>query len=276
MYRRVNILRKTLIIHIDGQHRDWKSVTACTLGYILDRTFVDNFEKRVVHNQTTLLEAIEDINNKKTYGACIVVDEAGSSVNKMKYYEDMAQAITESIQILGYLRTIIIFVSPVRGFILASLRQMTHKYFHSTRTSNDFATVQVYDLKYNAYREKMFKAKPKIRMFGNKIIVPRVRFHVAPAWLIEKYQKLELERKPVMLAGMKERGLEVEIKAVKKDVYALLELVKKDPNPYTMPNSKSGKIRFSVSRLRNKLELRQADAMFIKEELESILNAKKK
>lgn len=274
LYRRVHKQRKTLILHIGGEHRSGKSQLAVYLGAVLDKTFVDNFEKRVVHNQKTLLEAIEDINEKKIYGACVVIDEAGSTTAALSYQQEMAKSISESVQILGFLRIILIFVSPVRGFVLSSLRQMMHKSFYTKRESDEYTECQMYNLLYNNFAEEPYKAKPRVRLFGSRIIVPSIKFHKPPKWLSDKYEALEQQRKPIMLSALRERSTasEAKEKPAKVDLNKIIETIKLNPVPFLSTNSKPTAIRLSVDRLRGKLNLTTTDAKFVKLEAEALLS----
>ena len=269
LYQRVHRLKKSLIIHIDGQHRSSKSTTACLIGTILDRTFIPNFNKRVVHTSEALIAAISEIEQKKIHGAVIICDEAGANLNNMKYFENVAQAISESVQVLGYLRVVIIFVSPMRGFILSSLRQMTHLYFHTRRGSNDYSICQMYALKYDPFHEKNYKQRPVVRLFGSRIIVPSLKIYKPPAWLLEKYQALEQERKPILLESLRTRSMgEDKPKQNKPDVAQLLAKIRNDPTPYLAPASKEGVRKLSLPRLRLNLKCSDTTAKYLKAEWE--------
>lgn len=264
MYHRVKGLKKTLIIHIDGDHRSWKSVWGCVFGALLDKTFIDNFDNRVIHSQKGLIDEISRIDKARIFGACIIVDEAGSTVNKQKYYEEMAQVINENVQILGYLKTIIIFISPRREFILSSLRKMTHKHFYMERDSNEYSYLTPYDIRYNSYKEESYKRKPRIRFFGQKIVLTRIKVHSAPKWLVEKYEALENLRKPALLAKMQEKSAAQEIANEREDIDKLIERVVANPDDYASKRSTPGNIILEVWKLKNKLHVSKSEANEIK------------
>lgn len=271
LHRRVWQTGKTLIAHADGEHRSWKSIKIAELGVLLDSTFLPNFNNRVVHTPKDFLDEVQRINDNKIYGAFIQVDEAGASINKQDYYEEFAKAINESIQILGYLHVIIVFVSPIRGFILSSLQKMTNLYLHFERNSNEYCYVIPYNLKYNSIKKAEFPKHPKIRLFGMKYKLMKLKWGTAPAFIVQKYQELELLRKPPLLAKMREKGLESEIREKKRDIEQLIELVVQNPNDYASKSSTSENPIMDRFRIKGKLQISTGDATYIKSEAEDRL-----
>jgi len=221
-----------------------------------------------VNSKKALLDAIAVLDQKKTYGACVIIDEAGADMNKQKYYEEMMQVVNESIQILGYLKAIIIFVSPRRNFIMSSLRQMTHYHFYSKRNSNEFTHLTPYELKYNAYKEEPYKKHPKVILFGQKIVLARLKISKAPEWLVERYQQLELQRKPALLAKLRERGIESEIVEKKQDIDKLIDLVVEHFEDYKGKRFADDNVILNVFRIKGRLKIPMSDAEYIKSEAE--------
>lgn len=279
LYRRVKQLGKTLIIQVDGEHRSWKSIKTCEMGVILDPSFEkyhrnsnpENLNPRIVHSKRELMDMIEDIVKNNHYGAFIMVDEAGATVNKREYYDDIAQAINQSIQVLGKWHIIIAFVAPIKGEVLSSLQRMTNLYIHVERNSNEYTSFNVYNMKYNSIKKQDYPKKPIVRLFGSRFKLKKLKLCSAPDWIVQKYQEIEDTKKPIMLKKMREKSLESEIKEIKKDPYELIEKVVKNWEEYKAPSSTHEKIILDRFRLKGKLEISQGDAAFIKAEAEERL-----
>lgn len=284
-YRRVKGLRKTLIMHVSGEHQSWKSIFASRLAFTLDPTFTkpcptiddatDNFRKRVIHSPESFLDAIQDIQQNNIFGAALVIDEAGASMNKQAYYEKIIQAVNKTIQILGKYRVIIIFVSPVRDFIVASLRKMTHVYIHADRYSNEFTHLTVYNIKFNPYKEVPYKEKIRIRLFGSKIIVPNIKLYKSPTWLIDKYHIIEDERKPALLEQIREDGMAGEIqKKERVDTGKIIADVVERWDEFKGKKMLFGTISLHTGTISEKFNLSQFKASYIKRAAEVILEQK--
>lgn len=196
----------TLIAHFDGRHRSGKSLAAITIASIYDRTFWPNFEDRVVHSPEAFLKAIEDIKNNNINGGVIVVDEAGATMASTSWFEAMSQAISKSVQILGYLHIIIFFVSPIKDFLLSGLKKMTNVYIHVKRYDRQESKLFIYNVSYNAIRGKIFHRHPTVSMFGELRTLNSIRLRAIPKWIMKRYQALEKGRKSNMLDVLKEDG----------------------------------------------------------------------
>ena len=150
----VHITGLTLLAHFDGRHRSGKSVSAALIAAIWDKTFLKNFERRVVHNAEDFLEEMRRIEKEGIMGAVILVDEAGQSMGASDWYQQFADAIQKSIQVFGYLHIIILFVSPVKDFLLSGLRKMTNMYIRVKRFNNQEANLIIYDIDYGLRKNK--------------------------------------------------------------------------------------------------------------------------
>ena len=205
----VHITGLTLLAHFDGRHRSGKSVSAALIAAIWDKTFLKNFERRVVHNAEDFLEEMRRIEKEGIMGAVILVDEAGQSMGASDWYQQFADAIQKSIQVFGYLHIIILFVSPVKDFLLSGLRKMTNMYIRVKRFNNQEANLIIYDIDYGLRKNRMdyYYKKPRLSIFGQKITLKKLKIRNPPKWFLEKYQKLEQERKPKIMEQLRNKGI---------------------------------------------------------------------
>lgn len=192
-----------MLAHFDGRPRSGKSVQAVIIASLLDKTFLKNFDKRIVHSSADFLNQVEEIKKSGIKGCVIIVDEAGESMASTSWYEDMSRAISSTTQVFGYLQIIVFFVSPVRDFILNSMRKMTNVYCNVTRKSKLESSLRFYHISYNTIAQKTYYQVPKISVFDEQKTLWRIRFRNIPADILEQYQALEQDRKPGILDRVK-------------------------------------------------------------------------
>lgn len=207
----------TYLASIDGRHRSGKSLTACMIAYLIDPTFWDNMESRIVHSPAEFMAAVERIKRDNIKGAVIIVDEAGVSMSSSDWYEKMLKTVTKVVQFFGYLYVIVFFVAPTKDFVDSRLRKMFHAYYKVDRPSNFYNTVKIYSLKYNSMLNKWFYKHPIVEVGGERITVQQFRFPCPPSWMIERYENMAVLHKDSMLREMTQSINTVEQKEFSKD-----------------------------------------------------------
>jgi hypothetical protein len=264
----------TYLASFDGKHRSSKSTTAITFAYLWDPTFWDYFESRIVQDHIEFVNAMEQISKLKIKGGCIIVDEAGVSMSSSDWYERWMKTITKMVQMFGYLYPIVLFVAPVKDFVDSRLRRMFHAYYHVERYDKLKSYVTPYNVRFNAILGKWFYKKPRMRIGSQEIIVRRIVIHKPPAFIIERYQQLELNRKDKMFKGFLEELKTEEVKEAKKEVDLddVVEFVIKNYKNYESKRSLPQLIQLDSTRLEFGLKLRQREAMFVRAEAEQVLN----
>lgn len=207
----------TMLAHLDGRQRSGKSISAILLAILWDKSFLANFDRRIVHTADDFLEEIRRIEAENIKGAVIVVDEAGYSMSASDWYQRFADAIQKSIEVFGYLHIVVLFVSPVKDFLLSGLRKMTNIYIRVKRFNNNETNLIMYDIDYGLRKNRMdyFYKKPRLSVFGQKITMRKLKIRNPPKWLLDKYRALEQRRKPKIMEELRIKGIHQQQEAAK-------------------------------------------------------------
>lgn len=200
-----------------GRHRSGKSVSASCAGYLMDPTFWDNYESRVVKDHREFFDAWEVIDRNKIYGAVVQVDEAGVSMASSDWYETWIKDISKMVQMFGYLRPVVFFCAPIKDFVDNRLRRMFQNYFEVNRFSRAYCVYRPYDVGFNTFKNKAIYKTPKISLMDKDVYINRIVI-TPPEFIIDRYQALEEERKPIMLRGFKDDMLKAEAAGQKREV----------------------------------------------------------
>lgn len=226
LHRRVNVIGKSLIIQIDGEHQTGKSSSGgYLLCYLLDPTFSANRRDRICTTAREILQAVQKIKESEIKGAAIMIDEGGAAAGRQDYHEKIQKAIDKTIQIIGNLRIIIVVISPVKQQISSSLERMAHKYIHFARYGKEYTNAYPYNIHYNSIAKQIITPKPVVVIFGNRYILKRIKISRLPKWLDDQYREIENEKKPLLLRKLAEDGLKEEIEEKKQDPLELVPIV---------------------------------------------------
>lgn len=94
------------------------------MSLLLDETFEENMEKRIVYDAKSFMDACKEIEEKKIHGAAIIWDEAGVGLSSRDWYDISNKSINYAIQVLGYLHPYIFFVTQDASFLDAQPRKL--------------------------------------------------------------------------------------------------------------------------------------------------------
>ncbi len=259
-----------LLVSFDGRSRAGKSITACTLGCLLDSTFEKNFERRIVREIKEFYGALEEIERQKIEGGVVMVDEAGITMSSADFYERWNRAIFKTMQVFGYLHPIILFISPVKEFVDSRLRKLTNYHFAIKRYNNKETTIFPYEVLYSSLKQKYFYKKPVIRVLGNEIIVNRIQLSRPPEWIIKKYGEIEVAFKSKVIKTFGADVLKEEItqKAESISQDEIIKYVVENYNRFLAKKSKPDNIKLDPNKIRFvfRRSLTFRDAQYISEE----------
>ena len=273
--REVVELKKSWLAHFQGGHRQGKTISAITLGYIFDPTFYDHFEKRLCVSREQYADALDQIKRLKRRGCVIIVDEAGTSVNSSEWFTSWMRAIQSSFEVMGYLSPIVFFCSPVRDYVSTKLSKMFNTQFDCNRTSLTETTLTPYNLKYNTIKKKFFYRFPVVRFQNKRITLKRLVIKRPPQWLIDRYEGKSFEQKDEKLDSyidtIKQSAILDTVKE-RVDLDVLVEKVTKNWRFFKDEGARGNKIKIDVSELKYQLELKNDLALLVKKRAEKILN----
>ncbi len=156
IYQRIHIDEFNFIGMIVGKHRTAKSSTAVSICNILDKTFKDNLEKRVVYFPNDFQLALKEIKQQNIKGGAIVWDEAGVGIPARDWYEIANKSINYTLQVFGRYLPIVIFVTPDAGFIDSHARKMFHGFYEMERYMKVKAILKPFEVRYNRRVTKVY------------------------------------------------------------------------------------------------------------------------
>ena len=237
----------SLIASFDGRHRSGKSVTVATISCLIDPTFWDNFNSRIVTTPDQFLRVIKSFGDNDIHGGVIQIDEAGITLSGADFYERWMKNVVDAVQMFGYLNPIVFFVAPIKDFINAPLRKMFHIYFNVRRYSDGCAYVIPYHLNYSGTYSKTFYRKPVVRFAGRKFHLRKLKMPKPPDFIVKRYKELEKLNKSRILEGLvKNMGyLQTRDTSRKLSEDEILECILNTPELYEAKSSKPEDLKLS-------------------------------
>lgn len=185
----------SLLITFYGPHRTGKSLTAVDFAYILDETFEDNLEDRVVYDGKGLVTAFKTIRKNKIKGGAVIVDEAGSGeLSSSRWYEEAAKIINAELQAVGYLNPFVGFVTQSFSFINTTARRLSQGVFRVKRTNNEYAMIKPFWISDNPWSSGVYHKYPIFCESHNNVVsnifkINRIKIGLPPEHILRRYQK---------------------------------------------------------------------------------------
>lgn len=182
---------------VAGPHQSGKSTSSCVLSWLIDETFKDNFEKRVIYDPADLKEHIRKADrchsiNQRDIGQAIVLDEAGNTVEAQNYYSEVSREFNKVLQMMGYLKPIIFFICPIRRGIDSKIRDMANFHYNIRRpNTREFTLISPRELKYDNITNRTWTKRPIIRYYGEKILLNNIKIYGIPSEILKRYKDLE-------------------------------------------------------------------------------------
>lgn len=271
------ILKKfTHLASFDGRHRSGKSITASTIGHLIDPTFWRDYEQRLVQDPKEFVDAVEFIAKQNIRGAVIQVDEAGVSMASSDWYERWLKTISKMVQMFGYLYLIVFFVAPLKDFVDSRIRKMFHSYYKVERFNNEYSIISPYRLKYSSIRNKWYYKSPIVNFQGERIVLNRIRFGKPPQDIIDRYEAIANQRKKEMLAGFIEDMKKDEARETRQelDIDKIINKVVQNYPNYESKRSKPDNPTLEQVKIEFGFRLTNRQAKYVKYEAETMLRNK--
>lgn len=161
IYVRLHIFNFSLLVIWYGRHRSGKSISSLVFSVLLDPTFIDNLESRVVYNVVDLKKQARIIRDKGIKGASIIYDEAGSGdLSNQRWYEEKAKRINAVLQSIGYLNPFINFVTQDFFFLNSQARKLSQGVFECKRTNNKYTVIKPFWISNDPWSAKIYHKYP--------------------------------------------------------------------------------------------------------------------
>ena len=269
--------RLSLFITVDGRHRSGKSRFVFLASCLMSNSFEKNPEKFMVQDAEGLLALTEEIDREKIKNPIIIVDEAGSALNKGDWQERIQKAVIKTLTVIGYLHPTIFFCAPLRSFILKGIRDMSHIYIRVSRHSKEYATVEIYKMNYNSLYNKMFYRRPILHFYNQPIKVTGIRVSLPPKHIDDIYSEIELRRKPITLHDIRAdvKQIRSEKKRNSPDYETMSKEIIADVNAFSSPRSKPGAIKINTLAVKTRYGCSLVAAQQIKFMVEAEMNGNK-
>jgi len=193
LWRKLNCDNFSMLLVFYGLHRTGKSLSATSICHILDETFEDNLEKRVVYTSRDLIQAFKDIRDHKIKGGGIVVDEAGSGdLSNMRWYEELSKVIGAELQAVGYLNPLICFVTQSFSFINTTARKLSQGVFEVSRTNNTFSKIKPFWVENSPWSVNSFHRYPLFcesrgGVASNVYKINKIKIGLPPQGILDRY-----------------------------------------------------------------------------------------
>lgn len=201
LWQQLHTYNFSLLLTFYGKHRAGKSLAAVLFACIIDPTFADNLERRVVYTSQDFLKATNELRDKKIKGGAIIKDEAGTGdLSSQRWYEESAKIINAQLQAIGYLNPFIAFVTQNFNFINTHARKLSQGVFEVTRRSNRYANVKPFWIESSPWSPGFIHKYPIYYEKYNDIVSSRykinnIKINLPPKDIMDRYEKHSNEYK---------------------------------------------------------------------------------
>ena len=274
IWRKLHIENFSFLIIFYGLHRVGKSLSAVSFCHILDPTFEENLENRVVYTSRGLIEEFKKIREEKIKGAGIIVDEAGTGdLSSQRWYEDMAKIVSANLQSVGYLNPFICFVTQNFSFINATARKLSNGVFEVTRKSNRFTSIKPFWIENNPWMTGFYRKYPifcenRNGIPSNVYKVNRIKIGMPPPKIRNRYDAHSQAYKDKFLKDSEEeiqlmRQAKTQKNVLVTGINAMAEEVYKNIDDYSRTDRK-GNIIINPELIRHEHTITYRDAKLVK------------
>lgn len=188
----------------NGKHRSTKSTSSASVGYLMDGTFWDRRQYRIVREPLEFLDEIEVVRKRKIKGAYFQIDEAGVSMSSSGWYEQWARAISSTVQMIGYLNPMIAVVAPLNEFVLSVLRRLLNNLYICSRYNNEFSVVKPYEVFYSSMFRNYMYPRPTLKFGGQKYVIRKLVMGKPPQFIIDGYEEIMNPQKDAKLSQIRQ------------------------------------------------------------------------
>lgn len=274
LWRKLHVDNFSLLIIFYGRHRVGKSITAVTFAHILDETFDDEMEERIVYDSKSFIKVAKSIKDRKIKGGAIIFDEAGSGdLSNQRWYEEASKIISAELQAIGYLNPFIGFVTQNFSFINSTARRLSQGVFEVNRTNNMYSTVKPYWIETNPWIHGFYRRYPIF--CENKNGVPSniyktnvIKISLPPKNILDRYIAHSQAFKDQLLSNS-EKDIDI-ISLQKEKNYANLQNIEgivsevlQDPSKYSIRKRGEG-INIDKNLIRHHFKLKYTDTSLVK------------
>ena len=285
IYKRIHEYKFNFLGMFTGKHRVGKSTSAISISHILDTTFLNNLEERVVYFPDDFMTALQQIKKKRIIGGAIVWDEAGVGIPAREWYDTSNKSISYTLQVFGRYRPIVFFVTQDVGYIDSQARKLFHGFYEMNRLGNKCAIAKTFDVKYNKRTGKVYYIYPRYHMkngdaFGCKIIIEKINILKPFKEMEDRYEYHSKIFKDKIVEQMKERSekykqSDIDAKRMTVDEITKKLMEEKENKLFLSKRSKEDDVIFDKDAIRQEFDITDSLARHIKKIVELKVNEEK-
>lgn len=272
LWRKLHVENFSLLLIFYGKHRVGKSLSAVDFCYILDETFEENMEKRIVYTSKDLIQAFKDIKANGIKGGGIVVDEAGSGdLSNMRWYEELAKVVSAELQAVGYLNPLICFVTQNFSFINTTARKLSQGVFEVDRTNMLYSKIKPFWIENSPwvtgfYRKYPIFCESRGGVASNVYKINKIKIGLPPRSILDRYIAHSQAFKDQLLLNSEESVEMAEFDKTKKrtlvsGIEAIVKEVLVNSDDYMSYSKKKGSATFlneNIIQHRHGISLKEA------------------
>ena len=273
LYRKLHVDNFSLLITFYGRHRVGKSVGAVSFAYILDPTFEENLETRVVYTGKDIVNAFNEIKKKKIKGGAVVIDEAGSTeISNQRWYEESAKLVNAELQAIGYLNPFIAFVTQSFSFINTTARKLSQGVFEVNRNTNQYSNIKPFWIDNNPWVSSTYRKYPifcerRNNVVSNVFKINNIKIGLPPEDVFKRYRHHSEAFKDNLLKSSIEELETMDLLKQQKSVFvtgidAIVTEVLTNIDNYTTTSHLGTTVKDEV--IKHKHELTWRDAKLVK------------
>ena len=274
IYKRIHTFKFNFLGMLTGKHRVGKSLTAICMSDILDPTFKENLEERVVYFPDDFMRALQVIKKKRIIGGAIIWDEAGVGIPAREWYDTANKSISYTLQVFGRYRPIVYFVTQDMSYIDSQARKLFHGFYEMNRVHNKFAIAKPFDVKYNKRSGKVYYVYPRYHMknddaYGSKVIIRKMRIARPYREIEDRYEYHSKIFKDKIVEQMQERSEKYKTGAIDAKRMTFQEVVdslvaQKENVLYLSKRSKPDNVIFDKDAIRHEFDIPDSQARHAK------------
>jgi len=273
LWRKLHVDNFSLLITFYGKHRAGKSLAAVSFAHILDPTFEENLEDRVIYGSKNLIKAVKKVRDENIKGAAFIVDEAGSGdLSSQRWYEEAAKIVSAELQAVGYLNPFIGFVTQNFSFINTTARKLSQGVFEVKRRNTAYTTIKPFWIENNPWISGYYRKYPifcenRQGIPSNIYKMNRIKLGLPPKPILDRYIAHSQAFKDKLLEDSEKDINAIAIKKNQDSLYidgidAIVKAVLKDIPKYKKEGRKKGLLDTNL--IRYHFHLRHDDAKLVK------------
>jgi len=285
IHEKVHAYKFNYLAFFTGKHRVGKSLTSLTIGNILDPTFFDSLETRVVYYPNDFMKALREIREKKIIGGVVIWDEAGVGIPAREWYEISNKAINKAVQVFGKYRPIVFFVTQDVTYIDSQVRKLFHGFYEMYRADNTCSYMVPFNVRYNKRQGKIYFSYTRIYSANEDVVGRTIKLKVIAVKrpskeLEDRYEQHSAEFKDRIMDQMEERTeafLEGKIERKKMSVSEIVkDLVenRREDSVFLSKKSSPEQVLFDPNAIMYHYNVPNRLAIYIKKRAEKEINNK--